>query len=62
MFDDMQEADLLTLSPNGLRIEQVIGSTLLHDVEALTPITRDVLDKVNEVKTSKEDVSEASMK
>ena len=49
LFDDMVDAGLLTLSDNGLTIEQVIGSTLLKDVEALTPITRDVLDKANEV-------------
>ncbi len=49
LFDDMVEAGLLTLSPDGLRIEQVIGNTLTQDVEALTPITRDVLDKVNEI-------------
>ena len=48
LFDDMVEAGLLTLSPDGLCIEQVLGSTLLTDVEALTPITREVLDKVNE--------------
>lgn len=48
LFDDMAEAGLLTLSDDGLRIEQVLGSTLLTDVEALTPITRDVLDKINE--------------
>ncbi|AWI07095.1 D-proline reductase (dithiol) proprotein PrdA [Clostridium drakei] len=60
LFEDMQEAGLLTLSPDGLRIEQVIGSTLLQDVEALTPITRDVLDKVNEIEeATKENVSEA---
>lgn len=46
LFDDMQEAGLLTLSPDGLCIEQVLGSVLLTDVEALTPITKDVLDKV----------------
>lgn len=49
LFDDMVDAGLLTLSPDGLRIEQVVGSKLLQDVEALTPITKDVLDKVNEV-------------
>ena len=49
LFDDMQDAGLLTLSPEGLRIEQVIGCTLTQDVEALTPITPDVLDKVNEI-------------
>jgi D-proline reductase (dithiol) PrdA len=60
LFEDMQEAGLLTLSSNGLLIEQVIGSTLLQDVEALTPITRDVLDNVNEVEeVAKENVSEA---
>lgn len=48
LFEDMQDAGLLTLSPDGLTIEQVIGSTLLCDVEALTPITRAVIDKVNE--------------
>ena len=60
LFDDMEEAGLLTLSPDGLRIEQVLGSTLLTDVEALTPITRDVLDKINETeeKTAKEAVNE----
>ena len=50
LFDDMEEAGLLKLSPEGLKIEQVLGSTLLTDVEALTPITKDVLDKVNEIK------------
>lgn len=53
LFDDMVEAGLLTLSEDGLRIEQVIGNTLLQDVEALTPITREVLDKVNEVEEEK---------
>ncbi|WP_455937681.1 D-proline reductase (dithiol) proprotein PrdA [Gemella morbillorum] len=49
LFEDMVEAGLLTLSPEGLTIEEVLGSTLLEDVEALTPITKAVLDKVNEV-------------
>lgn len=47
LFDDMVDADLLTLSDDGLTIEEVLGSTLQKDVEALTPITKDVLDKVN---------------
>lgn len=49
LFDDMVDAGLLTLSDEGLTIEQVLGATLLCDVEALTPITRSVLDKVNEI-------------
>lgn len=51
LFDDMVDAGLLELSPDGLRIEQVLGSTLKEDVEALTPITKDVLDKVAETAT-----------
>lgn len=54
LFDDMVDAGLLTLSPNGLKIEQVLGSTLLTNVEALTPITAEVLDKVNETDSSAE--------
>ncbi len=48
LFDDMVDAGLLTLSEDGLTIEQVLGSTLLTDVEALMPITASVLDKVND--------------
>ncbi|MGM9600200.1 MAG: D-proline reductase (dithiol) proprotein PrdA [Faecousia sp.] len=48
LFEDMVEAGLLQLSDDGLRIEQVLGATLLEDVDALTPITRSVLDRVNE--------------
>lgn len=58
LFDDMVEAGLLTLSDEGLRIEQVLGSTLLCDMEALTPITRDVLDKINEIEDEAKTVPE----
>jgi D-proline reductase (dithiol) PrdA len=54
LFDDMVEAGLLELSEDGLRIEQVLGATLLQDVEALTPITSAVLDKVNEIQEESE--------
>ena len=46
IFDDMEEAGLLKLSPDGLTVAEVLGSTLTQDVEALTPITADVLDHV----------------
>ncbi|MGN0976746.1 MAG: D-proline reductase (dithiol) proprotein PrdA, partial [Faecousia sp.] len=55
LFEDMQEAGLLTLSSDGLTIEQVLGATLLQDTEALTPITRDLLDRVNEPKAEKKE-------
>lgn len=47
LFEDMQDAGLITLSDDGLTIEEVLGSTLLQDCEALTPITASMLDKVN---------------
>ena len=46
IFDDMEEAGLLKLSPDGLTVAEVLGSKLTQDVEALTPITADVLDHV----------------
>ena len=49
LFDDMEEAGLLTLSEDGLTIEQVLGATLLEDTEALTPITAAAVDHVNAV-------------
>jgi len=51
LFDDMVEAGLLNLTSDGLTIEQVIGRTLKTDMEALTPITKEVLDSVNAVET-----------
>ena len=55
LFEDMIEAGLLELSSDGLRIEQVLGSTLTKDVEALTPITIDVLDKINDTEKEPEE-------
>lgn len=49
LFDDMVEAGLLTLSSDGLTIEQVLGAKLLQDTEALTPIKAEMLDHVNAV-------------
>lgn len=60
IFDDMIDAGLLTLSPEGLKIREVLGSTLLTDVDALTPITKDVLDKINAEETPAPTAEEAS--
>jgi D-proline reductase (dithiol) PrdA len=49
LFDDMIDSGLLELNDDALTIEQVLGCTLMKDCEALVPITRDVLDRVNEV-------------
>lgn len=53
LFDDMVDAGLMTLSPEGLTIEEVLGSTLLDNTAALTPILPEMLDKVNEVAAEK---------
>lgn len=52
LFEDMEDAGLLTLSKEGLAIEQVLGRTLMQDCEALTPITGNMLDGVNETAKS----------
>ncbi|WP_026492438.1 D-proline reductase (dithiol) proprotein PrdA [Butyrivibrio sp. XPD2002] len=62
LFEDMIEAGLLELSSDGLRIEQVLGSTLTANVEALTPITREVLDKVNDIDEKPEKPEETCIK
>ncbi len=48
LFAEMEEAGLLSLREDGLRIEQVLGAALLQDVEALTSITKDMIDRVME--------------
>lgn len=49
LFEDMVESGLLTLSEEGLSIEEVLGRTLVEDCNALTPITSTILDGVNPV-------------
>lgn len=52
LFDDMVDADLMTLSDDGLTIEQVIGATLTKNSDALLQLTADMIDKINDVKAS----------
>lgn len=44
IFDDMVESGLLTLSEDGLKIKDVLGRVLIKDAEALTPITKEMID------------------
>lgn len=44
IFPDLVESQLLTLSDDGLTIEEVLGKTLKFDTEALTPITTGMLE------------------
>lgn len=61
LFEDMEEAGLLTLRPDGLTIEQVLGSTLLCDVEALTPITAEYLSEIKKSKEAEKTPSDTSL-
>lgn len=57
IFPDLVESQLLTLSDDGLTIEEVLGKTLKSDTEALTPITIEMLEGISSleepVKTEK---------
>lgn len=48
LFDDMVDAGLVTLTKNGLTIEQVMGATLTEDSEALVQLTPELLDGIKE--------------
>ncbi|WP_416175641.1 D-proline reductase (dithiol) proprotein PrdA [Clostridium sp.] len=54
IFDDMVESGLMTLSDDGLTIEQVLGRKLIVDADALTPITKDMIDSINETSETPE--------
>ncbi len=48
LFEDMMEAGLLTLSEEGLTIEQVLGAVLITDCDALSPILPTMVDTVKQ--------------
>ncbi|MDQ0507984.1 D-proline reductase proprotein prdA [Aedoeadaptatus ivorii] len=55
LFPDMVDAGLIELSDDGLTIEQVLGSVLQEDADALISITKDMIDKVQEPSAEKEE-------
>jgi len=60
IFDDLVDSGLLELNDNVLSIEAVLGAKLIKTVDALTPLTADVLDGVQAVaaQETKEEVQE----
>lgn len=58
LFPDLVDSGLIELSDDGLTIEQVLGCKLIQDVDALTPIKAEYLDKVNEVAGAKKPEAE----
>ncbi|MEE8748127.1 MAG: D-proline reductase (dithiol) proprotein PrdA [Bifidobacterium thermacidophilum] len=48
IFPDLIDSNLMSLSDGGLTIGQALGATLIDDGEALTQLTADLLDGVND--------------
>ncbi|MDR2741588.1 MAG: D-proline reductase (dithiol) proprotein PrdA [Treponema sp.] len=46
IFPDMEESGLIKITPDTLTIGQVLGATLLKDIEGLTNITPDVVEGI----------------
>nr|WP_307760522.1 D-proline reductase (dithiol) proprotein PrdA [uncultured Peptostreptococcus sp.] len=61
LFDEMEESGIITLSEDGLSIGQVMGRTLIKDCDALTPITKDLLDGVNELEEAEESEEDSNV-
>lgn len=57
LFPDLEDSGLLTMPDNYITIEQAIGAKLKKTLDALIPLTPDVLDGVKEA--AKEEVVEA---
>ena len=59
ILPDLEASGLLEVPENALVIGQVLGATLKVTVDALTPLTREVLEGVKDMETSEEPAEEA---
>ncbi|MFW5489819.1 MAG: D-proline reductase (dithiol) proprotein PrdA [Desulfovibrio sp.] len=59
IFPDMVESGLINLTPDTLTIGQVLGATLLKDIDGLTNLTADLLEGVAPESTSTNDQGES---
>ncbi len=59
IFADLEDSGLLEISADCLTIEEVLGAKLTKTVDALTPLTADVLEGVNKVEKAEEVKEEA---
>jgi D-proline reductase (dithiol) PrdA len=46
IFPDLEDSGLLTITDNVLKIDQIIGAKLLKTIDALTPITPDMVEGI----------------
>ena len=51
LFPDLEDSGLLVIPDNALTIEEVLGAKLTETIDALTPLTEDLLEGVNKVKS-----------
>ncbi|SHH01843.1 D-proline reductase (dithiol) proprotein PrdA [Tepidibacter thalassicus] len=58
IFPDLEDSGLLEIPENCLSIEEVLGAKLTQTVDALTPLTADLLEGVNKVEEVKKEVVE----
>lgn len=54
IFPDLEDSGLLSIPEDGLTIEEVLGATLKETTDALVPLTRQLLDGVNELSNDEE--------
>lgn len=57
IFPDLEDSGLLEIPENVLTIEEVLGATIKEATDALVPLTRELLENINEV--AKEEAEEA---
>ncbi|WFD11233.1 D-proline reductase (dithiol) proprotein PrdA [Tepidibacter hydrothermalis] len=60
IFADLEDSGLLEISADCLTIEEVLGAKLTKTVDALTPLTADLLEGVNKVEKAEEVKEEAA--
>ncbi|SHJ67541.1 D-proline reductase (dithiol) proprotein PrdA [Tepidibacter formicigenes] len=58
IFADLQDSGLLEIPENCLTIEEVLGAKLTKTIDALTPLTADLLEGINKVEEVKEEAVE----
>lgn len=58
IFPDLEDSGLLEIPGNCLKIGEVLGAKLTKTVEALTPLTPDVLEGITAMADEKEEVKE----
>ncbi|MCT4663529.1 MAG: D-proline reductase (dithiol) proprotein PrdA [Tissierellales bacterium] len=59
ILPDLEDSGLLEIPANCLKIGEVLGAKLKETVDALTPLTAEVLEGVTAMATEKEEVEEA---